>query len=39
MEELLMDESFEPEPIFVKLPYGPGDASDVALPEPLAPGR
>jgi hypothetical protein len=39
LEELLQDESFQPEPILVKFPYGPGEASDVALPEPLDPGR
>jgi hypothetical protein len=37
--ELLEDEGFQPEPIFVKVPYDPGDESDVALPEPLAAGR
>lgn len=39
LEDILMDESFEPEPIVFKLPYGPGDESDIALPEPLTPGR
>lgn len=39
IEELLADESFQPEPIFVKVPYEPGDESDIALPEPLEPGR
>ena len=39
LEELLSDESFQPEPIFVKFGYGPGEQSDVALPETLAPGR
>jgi hypothetical protein len=39
IDELLMDESFQPEPIFVKAVYNPGEGSDVALPEPLAPGR
>lgn len=39
LEDLIEDESFEPEPIFVKFPYGPGEDSDVALPEPLEAGR
>ena len=39
IEELLEDETFEPEPIFAKVPYGPGDESDVALAEPLSAGR
>jgi hypothetical protein len=39
IEELLQDESFQPEPIFVKFGYGPGDDSDIALPEPLVAGR
>jgi hypothetical protein len=39
IEDLLVDESFEPEPIFVKFPYGPGDESDAALSAPLEPGR
>jgi hypothetical protein len=39
IEDLLTDESFEPEPILVKFPYGAGEESDVALPEPLEPGR
>jgi hypothetical protein len=39
IEELLEDPEFQPEPIFAKVPYGPGDESDVALPEPLAAGR
>ena len=39
IEDLLEDDSFEPEPIFVKFGYGPGDESDVALPAPLEPGR
>jgi hypothetical protein len=39
LEEILQDESFEPQPVFVKFPYAPGDESDVALPEPLEAGR
>jgi hypothetical protein len=39
LDELLSDESFQPEPIFVKFAYGPGEESDVALPETLAAGR
>jgi hypothetical protein len=39
LEELLNDESFEPEPILLKLPYSAGDESDVALPGKLAAGR
>lgn len=39
IEEVLQDPSFAPEPIFVKFPYGPGEESDVALPEPLDAGR
>jgi hypothetical protein len=39
LEEILQDESFEPQPIFVKFPYGPGEESDVALEAPLEPGR
>lgn len=39
LEELLMDETFEPEPILVKFPYAPDEESDIALPEPLAAGR
>lgn len=39
IEEILSDESFQPEPIFVKFAYGPGEQSDVALPENLAAGR
>jgi hypothetical protein len=39
IEDLLQDETFQPEPIFVKVPYNPGDESDVALPAPLDPGR
>lgn len=39
LEDLLQDESFQPEPIFVKFPYGPGEESDVVLPAPLEPGR
>jgi hypothetical protein len=39
LEDILADESFQPEPVFVKLPYHPGDESDIALPEPLDPGR
>lgn len=37
--DLLQDEMFQPEPILVKFPYAAGDESDVALPEPLEPGR
>lgn len=39
LEDLLQDESFEPEPLLVRLPYGPGDESDVALEAPLDQGR
>jgi hypothetical protein len=39
IEDLVQDESFEPEPIVVKLPYGPGDESDIALPAALEAGR
>jgi hypothetical protein len=39
IEELLQDESFQPEPIFVKAVYEPGEESDAALPAPLEPGR
>jgi hypothetical protein len=39
LEEILQDDSFQPEPIFVKLPYNAGDESDVALPGKLAAGR
>lgn len=39
IEELLQDESFQPEPIFVKAAYEPGEESDAALPAPLDPGR
>jgi hypothetical protein len=39
LQEILQDETFEPEPIFVKFAYGPGEESDVALSAPLDPGR
>ncbi len=39
IEELLADDSFEPDPIFVKFGYGPDEESDIALPEPLEAGR
>jgi hypothetical protein len=39
LEDILADENFQPEPVFVKLPYHPGDESDIALAEPLDPGR
>ncbi|HWO93767.1 MAG TPA: hypothetical protein VNL92_03295, partial [Dehalococcoidia bacterium] len=39
IEELVQDESFQPEPILVRTTYEPGDESDVALPAPLEPGR
>jgi hypothetical protein len=37
--DILQDETFQPEPLFVKFPYEAGDESDVALPAPLDPGR
>jgi hypothetical protein len=39
IEEVLQDETFQPDPIFVKFPYEAGEESDVALPAPLEPGR
>jgi hypothetical protein len=39
IEEILQDESFQPEPVLIRFPYGPGDESDVALAAPLDPGR
>jgi hypothetical protein len=39
IEDLLQDESFQPEPVFVKFPFGSDEEADVALPEALEPGR
>lgn len=39
VEELLQDDSFQPEPIIVKFPFAPGDEANIALPAPLDPGR
>jgi hypothetical protein len=39
IDELLADDSFQPEPIILKFPYSPTDESDVVLPEPLTAGR
>lgn len=37
--ELLQDDSFQPEPIFVRFSYSPDDESDIALDAPLTAGR
>jgi hypothetical protein len=39
IEELLQDDSFQPEPIIVKFPYSPTDESNTVLPAPLTAGR
>lgn len=39
IDDLLQDDTYQPEPIFVKFSYGPGEESDIALPEPLDAGR
>lgn len=39
LEEILQDQAFSPNPVFVKLPFAPGSEADVAVPEALAPGR
>jgi len=39
IDELLQDPNFQPQPILIKFPYGPGKESDIALPAPLDPGR